>query len=163
MRKNSVVLIVAFLVLAVFITGCPKKTPPPPPPVVAPTQPVIEEPVVEPKIEPKIELRTVYFDYDKYNIRADQSARLTDNAEQLMKFSNVNIIVEGHCDERGTEEYNMALGEKRARAVLNFLSEYGIAATRISTRSFGEERPVCKETDDNCYQLNRRCEFIEVK
>ncbi|MCK5833468.1 peptidoglycan-associated lipoprotein Pal [bacterium] len=164
MRKTSILLFVVFMVLTVFIAGCPKKTPPPPPPpVVEPQQPVIEEPIVEPVPEPVIELRIVYFDYDKYNIREDQAARLLDNAEQLMKFPGAKVILEGHCDERGTEEYNMALGEKRARSVMNYLNEYGVAATRISTRSYGEERPLCKESTETCWQKNRRCEFLEVE
>ncbi|HHS49715.1 MAG TPA: peptidoglycan-associated lipoprotein Pal [candidate division Zixibacteria bacterium] len=163
MRKTSIALIIMFLVMAVFISGCPKKTPPPPPPVAPPPQPVIEEPVVEPEPAPRIELRTVFFDYDKYNIRTDQAARLADNAEQLMRFPDVKVRLEGHCDERGTEAYNIALGERRARSVKNYLTEYGIPATRITTRSYGEERPVCRESTEDCWQRNRRVEFIVVE
>jgi peptidoglycan-associated lipoprotein len=105
----------------------------------------------------------VYFDYDKYSIRDDQEARLMDNAGQLMKFHDVNIVLEGNCDERGTEEYNMALGSKRARAVKEFLTGYGVAATRITTRSYGEEKPLCRESTETCWQRNRRCEFIAVE
>jgi len=162
MKRSAWVLMVVFIALSVLITGCPKKTPPPPPPPPPEPEYVEPEPVVEPEPEPVLELRTILFDYDKYNIRADQEARLIDNAEQLRKFSDVSVILEGHCDERGTNEYNMALGAKRANAIKTFLSGYGIAATRLSTKSYGEERPVCTESNESCWQRNRRVEFIVV-
>ncbi len=160
--KRSIWVVLAIAVfLSVFMMGCPKKTPPPPPPPVETPPPVpIEEPVVEPEPEPEMELRTVYFDFDKYNIRPDQQARLTDNAEQLRQFADTRVLLEGHCDNRGTNEYNMALGAKRANSVKNFLAEYGIAATRLTAKSFGEERPVCSENAESCWQRCRRVEFI---
>ena len=163
MKHSTWLLLVIMSLMVVFIAGCPKKTPPPPPPPVETTpEPVISEPVVEPELEPTLELRTVYFDYDKYNIRSDQQARLTDNAEQLMKFPGASVRLEGHCDERGTNEYNIALGTKRATAVKNFFSEYGVAATRLTTKSYGEERSVCTQSNEDCWGRNRRVEFIVV-
>lgn len=154
-----IALVVIAVVFSIFLTGCPKKTPPPPPPrIETPPQPRVEEPVVPPA--PKLDLRTIYFDFDKYNIKDDQRARLTDNAEQLLKKTDISVMLEGHCDERGTEAYNIALGEKRARAVRDFLVQYGVPATRLSTKTFGEERPVCKEKNEECYWRNRRVEFI---
>jgi len=160
MNKSMWILLAITLFLAVFITGCPKKTPPPPPPVEIPPEPQIEEPVVEPEPEPEIDLRTIYFDFDKSNIKPDQQARLTDNAEQLRQFADVSVLIEGHCDERGTNEYNMALGARRANAVKNFLTEYGIAATRLQTKSYGEEKPVCTQSTEGCWDRNRRVDFI---
>ncbi len=164
MKHSMWILLVVTIFLSVFITGCPKKTPPPPPPPIeTPPEPQIEEPVVEPEPEPVLELRTVFFDYDKYNIRSDQQARLTDNAEQLRQFSDVSVMLEGHCDDRGTNEYNMALGAKRSNAIRNFLSEYGIAATRVQTKSYGEERPVCSQSEESCWGRNRRVEFFVIE
>ncbi len=163
MKRSMWILIAIGLVLALFVTGCPKKTPPPPPPIEIPPEPRIVEPVVEPTPAPSLELRTVYFDFDRFNIKPDQQARLTDNAEQLRQFADVRVLLEGHCDERGTNEYNMALGAKRANAVKNFLSEYGIAATRLTTKSFGEERPVCTQKTEDCWGRNRRVDFIVIE
>ncbi len=164
MKRTGWVLLIVVLAFSIFLMGCPKKTPPPPPPppIETPPEPQIEEPVVEPE-PPKLELRTVYFDYDKYNIKSDQRARLSDNASQLMKFPDANVLLEGHCDNRGTNEYNIALGAKRARAVRDFLTEYGIAATRLTTKSYGEERPVCMGENEDCWSRNRRVEFIVVE
>ena len=162
MRRHILLLTVIALAFSLFIAGCPKKTPPPPPPppVETPPEPQVEEPVVEPEPEPEPELRTVYFNFDRYNIREDQRARLMDNAEELRKFPGVNVLIEGHCDERGTSEYNMALGQKRAKSVKDFMTNYGIAATRITTKSYGEEQPVCTQSTEECWQRNRRAEFI---
>jgi len=160
MNKSMWILLAITLFLSVFITGCPKKTPPPPPPVEIPPEPQIQEPVVEPEPEPELDLRTIYCDFDKSSIKPDQQARLTDNAEQMRQFPDVRVLIEGHCDERGTNEYNMALGARRANSVKNFLTEYGIAATRLQTKSWGEEKPVCTQKTDSCWDRNRRVDFI---
>lgn len=161
MKRSMWILLAVTMFLSIFITGCPKKTPPPPPPPVeTPPEPQIEEPVVEPEPEPELELRTIYFNFDKSNIRPDQQARLTDNAEQLLEFTEARVLLEGHCDERGTNEYNMALGARRANSVKEFLTEYGVAANRLTTKSYGEERPVCDVDSESCYQRNRRVDFI---
>jgi len=161
-HKHWALIVFAAIILALF-AGCAKKTPPPEPPKVeTPPEPPIEEPIVEPEPEPTLELKTVFFDYDKHNIKEDQRARLTDNAKQLMKFDDSMVRLEGHCDERGTDAYNMALGEKRAREVKDFLTQYGIAATRLQTVSYGEERPTCRTSNEGCWSRNRRVEFIVI-
>lgn len=156
------------LLLAVAVTGCPKKQLPPPilPPketkTTEPTQPVTgeEKPVIKP---PSLELKSVYFDYDKYDIRPDAKATLMDNAKQLMdyfaKYPTAKVRLEGNCDERGTNEYNLSLGQKRADAVKNFLINYGIPANKITTISYGEEKPVCTQSEESCWWKNRRVDF----
>ena len=84
-------------------------------------------------------------------------------AAWLNKDKNINVLIEGHCDERGTNEYNLALGEKRANAAKEYLSARGIAAKRINTISYGEEKPLCTEQNEDCYQKNRRAHFVAEK
>lgn len=110
------------------------------------------------KIEKKIplELHRIFFDFDKYDIRPDAAQTLKENAKVLKAYPDTKILIEGHCDERGTDEYNMALGWKRADATKRYLESLGISPSRISTISYGEERPL----DPNNYDVNRRCEFV---
>ncbi len=98
----------------------------------------------------------VFFDFDKFDVSADAQAVLKKQAAWLQKYPNVGIIVQGHCDERGTREYNLALGERRANAVKDYLSALGIARTRVRTISFGKERPVALGHDDAAWAQNRR-------
>jgi peptidoglycan-associated lipoprotein len=105
-------------------------------------------------------LLNVYFDYDRDNIRDDMRAVLEGNARWLRANSGASVKIEGHCDERGTNEYNLALGERRAQAVKRFLTSSGIEAGRISTISYGEERPVCTSQSESCYAQNRRANFV---
>ncbi len=167
MRKRSSALLVGLLVaLAIFMWGCPKKTPPPPLPPPAEEKPVekpkVEEPVVKPKPKPTLNLKPIYFDFDKYDIKPEMEAVLTDNAKQLLDNPTVRVRLEGNCDERGTNAYNLALGEKRANAVKDFLVKYGISPDRIETVSYGEERPVCREHNENCWWRNRRVDFVII-
>ena len=105
-------------------------------------------------------VKTVYFDYDSDALRADALATLKGNSTIFSHDAHWNAIrVEGHCDERGTQEYNLALGEQRALAVRHHLINLGIQGTRISTISYGEERPADPGHSENAYALNRRCEF----
>jgi peptidoglycan-associated lipoprotein len=104
-------------------------------------------------------VKTIYFDYDKSDIRPDQVSNLQSNANWLKSNQNARFTIEGHCDERGSEEYNLALGDRRANAVKEFLIAQGVAANRIMTVSYGEERPVCRETTEDCYAMNRRAAF----
>jgi len=166
MSKQTKVILM-FLLIAGIAFSCSKKPKPeivtPPPPVEKP-QPPVEEPVVKP-VEPeiKLELQKVYFDYDKSNIKPAQRERLTQNAEQLMAFPNVKVLIEGHCDERGTNEYNMALGERRAKSVRDFLVSYGIPANRLEIISYGEEKPVDPRSNEEAWAKNRRAEFVIKK
>jgi peptidoglycan-associated lipoprotein len=106
------------------------------------------------------EAQDVYFDYDKNDIRADGRDTLTKDAEVIKRIlaadSTFTIVVEGHCDERGSEEYNLALGDRRALAVKEFLVQLGVPDDRLKTISFGKERPVCTDENEGCYQKNRR-------
>jgi peptidoglycan-associated lipoprotein len=98
----------------------------------------------------------VFFDTDKYSVSAEAKATLQRQAAWLAKYPNVAVTVEGHCDERGTREYNLALGDRRANSARDALVGLGVAASRIKTISYGEERPDCVESTDSCWAKNRR-------
>jgi peptidoglycan-associated lipoprotein len=101
-------------------------------------------------------LRDVFFAYDSWAITEEGRQALSRNADWIKSNSNAQLKVEGHCDERGTSAYNLVLGEKRAKAVRNYLVELGVGANRLSVVSYGKERPSCTEHDESCYQQNRR-------
>jgi peptidoglycan-associated lipoprotein len=157
--------------------------PPPPPPVVAKETPapppaprerparVAEAPAPTPA--PVAEVRTskaledylnklldAYFDYDKADLRSDAQTALNNDSSELRsllkEFPNTKFVVEGNCDERGSAEYNLALGERRAKAAEEFLVQIGVPASRLTTISYGQERPICTDHDENCWQKNRR-------
>lgn len=107
-------------------------------------------------------LRDVHFDFDRYEIRADGRERLKGNAEWLKGQRGARVEIEGHADERGTNEYNLALGAKRAQAAKDYLVSLGIGADRLSTISYGEEAPACREASEECWQRNRRARFVVV-
>ncbi len=107
--------------------------------------------------------KDVLFDYDKYDIRSDARPDLNADAAFLKDNEPINIVIEGHCDERGTNEYNLALGEKRAKAAKNYLVSLGISPARIIVITFGEEKPACSEQNESCWQKNRRAHFVNVK
>ncbi len=109
--------------------------------------------------ESKGQLFTVYFDFDRYNIRDDDRESLNKNAKWLGLNSNVKVRIEGHADERGETEYNLALGDKRAKNVEKYLEDMGIKAVRLSTISYGEEKPVDAGHDEGAWSKNRRAEF----
>jgi peptidoglycan-associated lipoprotein len=123
----------------------PAPTPPPPPPA---------------DYAPNDNLKDVYFDFDKSNIRPGDAKTLDASAAYLKSNSNLLVLVEGHCDERGTAEYNIALGERRAKAAVNHLVAQGVDASRFSTVSYGKERPVCSEKNEACWAKNRRDRFL---
>jgi peptidoglycan-associated lipoprotein len=111
----------------------------------------------------KIEkLETIYFDFDKSNIRKDQEANITGNAGWLKKDDNAKakVTIEGHCDERGTDEYNIALGDRRAKSAKKFLVNMGVDKKRIKTISYGESRPAKKGHNEDSWKFNRRAEFL---
>jgi peptidoglycan-associated lipoprotein len=109
------------------------------------------------------DLRDALYDYDSNNIRDDARAALTGDADALKRiladFPNATINVEGHCDERGSAEYNLGLGDRRATSARDFLTQLGVPADRLKTISYGKERPVCTESDESCWQRNRRAHF----
>jgi len=104
-------------------------------------------------------MQTVYFDYDKAEIRPDQIARLQAEAAWLKRNPGLKFTIEGNCDERGSEEYNLGLGDRRANVVKEFLIKEGVDGSSIKTVSYGEERPVCREMTLDCYEKNRRAAF----
>ena len=163
-----------------FLTACScaKPAPTPPPAVKAAPAPVATPvPVKQPEVAPPPVVKTdelgdleainkagylkdVFFDFDKFAVRADQRDALAANAEWLKKYPKVKIRVEGHCDERGTAQYNMALGEKRASAVKDYLSSLGVDAGRIETVSYGKEKPFVKGGTEEAWAQNRRGHFV---
>jgi peptidoglycan-associated lipoprotein len=105
-------------------------------------------------------LQDIHFDFDKSDIRSDAAKTLDANASWMKTNPNNLILIEGHCDERGTNEYNLALGERRARSTMNYLVAQGVQASRITIISYGEERPSCTEKTEACWQKNRRAHFL---
>ena len=105
-------------------------------------------------------IKDAFFDYDKADVRPDASDALTRDADFLRAHSEVRFTIEGHCDERGGEEYNLALGDRRAAATKQFLVSLGILADRIQVVSLGKERPFCSTENEACYQQNRRGHFV---
>ena len=146
-------------------------TPPPPAPVtpteavtpVAETAPAPPVPVTPPlpKEFTAVEaLKDVGFDFDKYEIRPPDAEILDANAAWMKANPDYLVLVEGHCDERGTNEYNLALGERRAKATLNYLLARGLAADRFTLVSYGKERPLCSDAAEACWGQNRRAHFL---
>lgn len=108
---------------------------------------------------PEGQLQTVYFDYDKYHLRPDALNTLKNNALYLLEHPETRVLVEGHCDDRGSQEYNLSLGEKRAKEVRDYLIEAGVHPNRVKIISYGEERPAAPNGTEEGWALNRRAEF----
>ncbi len=123
--------------------------------LVAKKEPGIEGEVFESKL-----LKDIHFDFDKYDIRPGDAEILKENGALLMKYPNVKIQIEGHCDERGTNEYNLALGERRSNSTKKYLSSLGISPDRISTISYGEEKPLDSSHSEEAWAKNRRTHSI---
>src|SRR5262245_17491543 len=177
MRQWTRILTIVAVVSILGACGKPKPTPPPPPPPVAPaTPPPAPPPSTRPEA-PQVDeyarlkamgadeidrmglLADIHFDYDKSDLRDGDRTILNKNAEVLKKFDFLRITVEGHCDERGSVEYNLALGERRARAAYDYLVSLGVAADRLKTDSYGKEIQVCTESTEACWARNRRAKF----
>lgn len=120
---------------------------------------ISETPVVEAPAE-KLTLKRVHFEFDQYVLDTDARANLENNAAYMSANSRVDIQIEGHCDERGSDSYNLALGEKRARAVMDYLVSLGTSARRLDIISYGEERPLAPGSTESAWAKNRRAEFI---
>lgn len=108
-------------------------------------------------------VKDVYFDYDKSDVRADQQSAIQSDAQFLNQHSGINFTIEGHCDDRGSTEYNLALGDQRASSVKNALVSAGVSASRIKTISYGKEKPFCMEDNEACWQQNRRGHLVYQK
>ena len=173
--------------MAVILLGCPKKEPATPPEeiqvdttevdetmpaeeVEAPRDLTQEDPV-EPALPSDVEelnrvlrdrglIADVYFDFDEAELRQEARDQLSRNAEWLRANPGYGATVEGHADERGTNEYNLALGERRANSATNYIASLGVDSSRMRTISYGEERPVCTESTESCWQRNRRAHFV---
>jgi peptidoglycan-associated lipoprotein len=129
-------------------------TQPPPPPVQAQAS---DEELFNQNI------KDAFFDYDKYDIRADAQQALAADAQFLKAHPNIRFTIEGHCDERGSTEYNLGLGDNRANSAKQFLVQQGVAADRIRTISYGKEKPFCTEHNEQCWQQNRRAHLVMQK
>ena len=184
---RSVATVLPIIALTLLLAGCPKRpamtaatAPPPVPPaaVVPPTPapapapaPVAPAPVAPPTTAPappappkeyraNDALKPIHFAFDKSDIRPADAAVLDAAAAYLKANPSQLVLIEGHCDERGTSEYNLALGERRAKAAMNYLVSNGIEAARITTISYGKERPICSEHNEACWSKNRNDTFL---
>ena len=167
---KKLVSISALLASLALLAGCPskpKEVPPPPPTPTTDTSGVGDPNGMvgdtDTTAGPPGELlskRIIYFDFDRSDLREDARTVLAENARRLQGKATARVSIEGHCDERGTVEYNLALGEKRAAAAKDYLVNYGITADRVSTVSFGEERPLDPAGTEDAYAKNRRDEFV---
>ncbi len=190
MNRNWIVWI-AIPVLAVVLTGCPKKKPATPaedlnvetttvtpPPTSTPAQEVTEpapmsnqDQTEDPLLSADLQVvneelvrrgfsADVYFNYDEAGLSDDTRNSLQRNADLLRSRPEFSITIEGHADERGTNEYNLALGDRRANAVSDYLTSLGVAGNRLRTVSYGEERPVCTTSEESCLSQNRRAHMV---
>jgi peptidoglycan-associated lipoprotein len=133
------------------VAAAPEPAPAPPPPTAAPAP----RPAPPKEFMANDNVKLIYFDFDKADIRPGDAKILDANAAWL-KSNDYLVLIEGHCDERGTNEYNLALGERRAKAAMNYLVAQGVPANRITVISYGEERPTCTEHAESCWAKNRR-------
>jgi len=182
--KKSVILILVIVLGVAFAISCAPKAKP----VATPPKPqVTEQPKVE-KVEPpppakkpelseeeiflsksleqinrEKPLQMIHFDYDKFAIRDDAKPVLESDAAWLKKFQTAKILIEGHCDERGTEDYNLALGEKRAKAAFDYLVSLGIPPERMKTVSYGKSQPLDTGHSEAAWQMNRRAQFTVIE
>jgi peptidoglycan-associated lipoprotein len=140
-----------------------KVEPPPPPQKPALTEEELFLAKSLDQINEEKPLGMIHFDYDKYAIRDDAKPVLETNAAWMRKFRSAKILIEGHCDERGTEDYNLALGEKRARSTYDYLVSLGVSADRMKTLSFGKSQPIDLGHDEAAWQRNRRAQFRVIE
>jgi peptidoglycan-associated lipoprotein len=107
--------------------------------------------------------KDIHFDFDKYSIQDSYTGELKSIAAWMRKHSDAKLSIEGHCDDRGTNEYNLALGDRRAKAVKDYLVSLGVPSSRVETISYGEEKPLCTEQTEECWARNRRAHFVVLK
>jgi peptidoglycan-associated lipoprotein len=179
MKTKFVGIFVIVTLIGFALSGCgcfmqaqKGETPPPAPPpavvqapeekpvvVVAPPPP---PPPVAPPPAPLVMLKDINFDFDKYNIRPGDAEILRQNMAWFKANPGKSMKVEGNCDERGTVEYNLALGQRRADSTKDFLVNLGVNGTLLSTVSYGKEKPICQERNEGCWAQNRRAHFVPV-
>ncbi len=164
---------VALVMLAAFLAACARDVreeptaPEPPPPRPAPVEDVDR---VDPRDftdarnldnpDSLLSQRTIYFEFDRSNVRAQFRPLIDAHAAYVRANPSARIILEGHADERGSREYNLGLGERRGSAVQDLLQAAGVSSSQIEVVSYGEERPVCRNSEDDCWQRNRRAEIV---
>jgi peptidoglycan-associated lipoprotein len=184
MRPSRTLTLIPLLALALAAAGCGKKQAP----ATADELPMETErvaeaparPAAEPAAAPETDiwssdletlnayvreqglLQTVYFDFDRAELRSDARERLSTNARFLQQHPELIVAIEGHADERGTQEYNLALGDRRAETTRSYLGNLGVPGDRTKTVSYGEERPECTESFEECWWKNRRAQFVVV-
>ena len=130
------------------------------PPAVAGTPPGTPARRPPGEFQPTEALKDIHFDFDKYDIRPGDAKILDENARWMKGSTSYLILIEGHADERGTNEYNLALGERRAKSATNYLVAQGVQASRLALISYGEERSLCTEKTEQCWARNRRAHFL---
>jgi peptidoglycan-associated lipoprotein len=158
----------ALFAAALMGSGCSSQkkvaTPPPPPPAPeetpAPPPAPPEKPTEQPPPPPQLTIQDAFFDFDDSSLRPDAKAALENDGKYLEQNGSTNVVIEGHCDERGSVEYNLALGERRAKAARDFLVSYGIASSRMTTISYGKERPFAMGHDEAAWAQNRRAHVV---
>ncbi|HWR72507.1 MAG TPA: peptidoglycan-associated lipoprotein Pal [Nitrospirota bacterium] len=176
MKIRSMMILMSVMVCSILVlTGCPKK--PEETAMPEPQKPAVEAPAPAPEPAPAVVkpepaersaaaaagLQPIYFDFDRSFIRDDAKAVMKENANWLKANPKVKVRIEGNCDERGTIEYNQALGQRRASAAKKYLTDLGVSAGRISLISYGKEKPVCSNTTEECWQQNRRDDLVAVE
>lgn len=180
--KKILILSLSCLLVIAFFASCRKQVEeaPPPPPQVK-EQPKVEKvekpPVQEPvlteeeifakktleELNAEAPMNMIHFDFDKFFVRDDAKSVLELNAAWLKKWTSVKVLIEGHCDERGTEEYNLALGEKRAKSTFDYLVTLGISADRLKTISYGKSQPLDTGSNEIAWDKNRRAKFTIIE
>jgi peptidoglycan-associated lipoprotein len=169
MKRSRWIVLSVGLAVALMVSGCAKRVD-----TVKIEKPGIEE-VKPPEgigrdegevipediypIQPK-DVQDVYFEFDRFDLAADARATLADNAAWLEVNPGATVQIEGHCDDRGTNEYNIALGDRRAKSVYNYLINLGVSPSRLSAISYGEEKPQCRAQTEKCWAKNRRSHFV---
>ena len=159
MKRFTVGLKLAAIAFAIVLAGCETKPPPaqpaptPAPVAAAPTTSIVPGSAEDLRVNVG---DTVHFDYNKYAILDSDKATLQRQMAWLGRYPSVRVVIEGHCDERGTREYNLALGARRANAVREYLVSLGVSAARVETVSYGKERPMCTDSTESCWAQNRR-------
>jgi peptidoglycan-associated lipoprotein len=181
MKRTSLVLLSLVLVVSLSaLYGCPKKAEvtsapeaqpqkveaapaaPAAPTAAAPAEKPAEEKPKEAAAKGAAGLQPIYFDFDRSFVRDDAKPAMKANAEWLKANPKAKVRIEGNCDERGTIEYNQALGQRRAASTKKYLTDLGISANRVTLISFGKEKPVCRESTEECWQRNRRADLVSA-
>lgn len=170
---KTAVRFLTLVVLAAFLAACAREAreePVPPDPTQPPRPPVVDTERLDPRDfsdprnldnpESLLNQRVVYFEFDRSTVRPQFQPVVQAHAQYLRANPTARVILEGHCDERGSREYNLGLGERRGNSVADLMIAQGVPTRQIEVVSYGEERPVCRQSDEDCWQRNRRAEIV---